>query len=61
MAMYRRVIASDPDHADAHFNLGVLLPDQAELDNVLTQYSRSLELQPGRFDTVTCVPSESQS
>jgi len=43
---YHRALEIDPDHADAHLNLGRLLHEQGEVASAETHYRRALALRP---------------
>lgn len=43
----RRVIALDPDHSEAHLNLGNVLLCQGKLDEAVVHYQTSLRINPG--------------
>lgn len=47
---FRRAIAIDPDYADAHYNLGVLLRRQGRLMEAAESYLRATALQPDNVD-----------
>ncbi|NKB88403.1 MAG: tetratricopeptide repeat protein [Acidobacteria bacterium] len=44
-AAYRRAIAADPDHVDAHVNLGRLMHEAEDLETAEMHYRRALELR----------------
>jgi tetratricopeptide (TPR) repeat protein len=44
--VYRQILALQPNHADAHYNLGNALKNQGKLDEALACYRRALELKP---------------
>lgn len=44
---YRRALELDPDHADAHVNLGRLLHEAKDISGAWAHYLRALALQPG--------------
>ena len=41
---YRRVLASDPENDEAHYNLGLLLQSQGKLDEAVFHYRRAIEM-----------------
>ncbi|MEZ5332472.1 MAG: tetratricopeptide repeat protein [Thermoanaerobaculia bacterium] len=43
---YHRTLEIDPEHADAHLNLGRLLHEQGEVSSAETHYRRALALRP---------------
>ena len=43
---YRRTLAADPDHADAHLNLGRLLHEEGELSAAESHYRTALNSDP---------------
>jgi tetratricopeptide (TPR) repeat protein len=43
---YRQVLAHDPDHADAHINLGRILHERGELTEAESHYRRALAMRP---------------
>lgn len=43
---YHRTLEVDPEHADAHLNLGRLLHEQGEISSAETHYRRALALRP---------------
>ncbi|MHB8283702.1 MAG: tetratricopeptide repeat-containing sulfotransferase family protein [Caulobacteraceae bacterium] len=45
-AAYRRAIAAQPDHAQAHNNLGAVLVDQGRIDEAAAAYRRVVDLKP---------------
>jgi tetratricopeptide (TPR) repeat protein len=47
VAAYKRALALDEGHADAHINLGRLLHERGEMANGVRHYQRALELRPG--------------
>jgi len=44
---YRQALALDPDHADAHLNLGRLLHERRRLDEAERHYRAAAEADPG--------------
>ena len=44
--LLRAVLAHDPDHSDALFNLGMMLSDQQKLTEAITLLGRYVELEP---------------
>ena len=46
VACYRRALQLQPDHAEAHNNLGNALQDQGKLDEAVACYRRALQLKP---------------
>jgi tetratricopeptide (TPR) repeat protein len=44
---YRQALALDPDHAQAHINLGRLLHESGDLDGALQHYAQALKREPG--------------
>jgi len=49
-AAYRRILAAEPDHADALHLLGVLLHQRGRHDEALDLIGRALDRRPGRAD-----------
>ena len=45
-ACYRRVLAAQPNHAEAHSNLGVALKDQGKLDEAVAAYRQAISIKP---------------
>lgn len=45
-AAYQRALEMDPDHSDAHVNLGRLLQEAGEYDNAEKHYRAALESEP---------------
>ena len=45
-AAYRRVLALDPDHADAYLNLGALLCESRRCDEAVALYDEALKRKP---------------
>ncbi|MDP6174216.1 MAG: tetratricopeptide repeat protein, partial [Rhodospirillales bacterium] len=45
--IYRKILESDPDHPDAHGNLGFALHAQGRLDEAVDSYSRAVALKSG--------------
>jgi tetratricopeptide (TPR) repeat protein len=43
---YHRALEIDPEHADAHLNLGRLLHEEGEISSAETHYRRALALRP---------------
>ncbi|HYV39071.1 MAG TPA: tetratricopeptide repeat-containing glycosyltransferase family protein, partial [Gemmataceae bacterium] len=50
MVHYQKALQSRPDHAEGHYNLGVVLAKLARFDEALGCYRRTLELQPDHLD-----------
>jgi predicted TPR repeat methyltransferase len=48
-ASLRKVLALDPNHCDAHCNLGNVLLHQGKLDDALNSYQKVLALNPNHF------------
>lgn len=46
LALYNRVLALEPDHAQAHNNLGVALARRGNLARAVEHYRRALEAEP---------------
>ena len=46
IAAYRRAIELNPDHAEAHNNLGNVLGEQGRLDEAIAAYHRAIALKP---------------
>ena len=46
IAAYLRAIASDPDYARAHNNLGVVLERQGKADQAIAEYRRAIAINP---------------
>ena len=46
-AAYRKVLALDPDHADAYLNLGALLCEAKRCKEAVALYDEALERKPG--------------
>ena len=44
--IFRQILAVQPDSAEAHANLGVVLKDQGKVDEAVASYRRALELKP---------------
>jgi len=49
-ADYRKAVAARPDDARAHYNLGVVLFETADLDGALTQFEEAARREPGRAE-----------
>jgi tetratricopeptide (TPR) repeat protein len=47
LALYQRVLAANPNHADAHNNLGVVLAALDRTDAAVAHYERAIVLKPG--------------
>ena len=47
---YRRAIAIDPEYADAHYNLGVLLDHKEDYDGAEQHYRRAIAIDPEYAD-----------
>ena len=47
LSAYRRALELDPDHADAHLNVGRLLHDRGDAAAAEPHYRRALEARPG--------------
>jgi len=45
-ALYRRVIAAQPNHAEAAFNLGVVLRQLGKVDEAIAAYGQALRVKP---------------
>ncbi len=45
-ACYRRVLAAQPDHADAAYNLGVALRQTGNVDEAIAAYAQALRIRP---------------
>ncbi len=45
-ALYRRAVDSEPGHAQAHCNLGVILRSQGKLEEAAACYQRALQAAP---------------
>ena len=43
---YRRILAVDPEQAEVHYNLGLVLRERGRLQDAVDAYERALELQP---------------
>ena len=50
IAEYRTAIRLQPDHADAHSNLGCALQAKDDLDGAITEWRTALHLQPDHAD-----------
>lgn len=50
IALYRKIVAAAPRHADAHANLASCLRASGDLTAALTAFGKALALQPGRAD-----------
>lgn len=46
MAAFRQAVATDPDYADAYYNLGVLLRGLGRIDEAIESYQRAISSQP---------------
>ena len=46
MSQYERVLASNPMHAEAHNNLGIILAKQGRLDEAVSQFVEALRIDP---------------
>jgi Flp pilus assembly protein TadD len=44
---FQETIRLKPDHADAHYNLGVALGKKGQIDEAIRQYQETLRLKPG--------------
>ena len=51
---YRRAIAIDPEHADAHYNLGVLLENKADYGGAEQHYRRARAIDPEEHADAHC-------
>ena len=47
---FQNIIAIQPNHADAHYNMGNALKDQGKLDESIASYSKALSVNPGYAD-----------
>ena len=47
VAAYRRAVAADGEHADAHVNLGRLLHERGDTDEAVRLYRQALAARPG--------------
>ena len=45
-ACYRRVLAAQPNHAEVHSNLGVVLMDQGKLEEAVAAYRQAIGIKP---------------
>jgi hypothetical protein len=45
-AAYRRALEIEPQHVDAHYNLGIVLQEQGKLDDAIAAYRSALEFSP---------------
>ena len=52
-AILRQVLASDPDHAGAHNDLGVIFSHRGETEQAVDHFERAIELAPGAADAYT--------
>ena len=43
---YERALAIDPNHAEAHNNLGNILKDQGKFDDAMAHYGRAIAIRP---------------
>ena len=55
LAHYRRAVEADPEHAEAHGNLGAILEEIGLVGGAILHYRRAVELRPrhaaqGRLD-----------
>jgi len=51
-AAYRKVIALKGDHAEATFNLGVVLQESGRLDDAMRAYAQAYRLRPSSFGQI---------
>jgi tetratricopeptide (TPR) repeat protein len=49
---YRKAIDLKPDHAEATFNLGVVLQEAGLLDDAMRVYARAYRLRPSSFGQI---------
>ena len=47
---FRSAIALNPENADAHFNLGVILGPRGQLNDAITHLERAVEINPRNAD-----------
>src|SRR5262249_39894065 len=45
-ALYKRVLATEPSHVEAHYNLGTALQALGRLDEAITSHRRALAIRP---------------
>ncbi|MDE3012086.1 MAG: tetratricopeptide repeat protein, partial [Pseudomonadota bacterium] len=48
----RRVLALRPDHAEAEFNLGIVLQQTGDFDHAMQAYGRAVQRKPECFGRV---------
>jgi tetratricopeptide (TPR) repeat protein len=46
IAHYERALAINPDHFEAHSNLGIILKNQGKFDDAMAHYERAIALGP---------------
>ena len=49
-AIYRRMLARDPNDADAHNNLGAVLKGLGRIDEAIASYRRAIQFKPDRAE-----------
>ncbi len=52
-AILRKVLASEPDDAGAHNNLGVIFSDRGEIEQAVDHFEKAIELAPDSADAYT--------
>ena len=52
-AILRKVLASDPDHAGAHNDLGVIFSDRGEIEQAVDRFQKAIALAPDSADAYT--------
>ncbi len=43
---YNETVKSNPDDADAHFNLGILYEQKMKFNDAITEYQKTIQLKP---------------
>lgn len=50
---YGKAVELNPDHCEAHFNLGVLYHTHGRLDESIPNYERAIEIDPEHSDAIS--------
>jgi tetratricopeptide (TPR) repeat protein len=51
IAQYQKALQINPDHAQAHYNLGIALLEKDRVDEAIVQYQKALETDPDSAQT----------